>query len=500
MSLLTHLFDYIEGLTLTQGRFAGQPFRLHGWEKRFIRGAFSTDGDAGLSVARGNGKSTLIAGICCAALDGPLVVPHAQTVVAASSFDQGKIIFDHVLAFMGDKLSDRKRWRLQDSTNRAIITCRQTGASVKCIGSDPRRMHGLAPRLLIGDELAQWEPGKIDKALAALQTSMGKIESARAIWIGTRADMPDHPFEKMLNGGCEYVQVYSAPREAPPFQRRTWKRANPGLDQLPDLEATIRREAKRANRDAQAMASFRALRLNQGVSDTVEDVLLSAEVWREIETEGLDQSGQYVLGLDLGQNTSMSAAAAFWYDTGGLDCFACFPETPHLLDRGLADGVGALYAECADRGELIQAGLKVSDLAALLTETLRRWGPPVAIVCDRWREAELRQVLVEIQYPSCQLAIRGMGFLDGGQDVREFRAACLDGYVKPVRSLLLRSAMLGARVATDPAGNSKLNKGGFGRKMRVRDDAVAASILAVAEGRRRAKAEAQRQPFSHVLL
>ena len=433
---MRELIDYIEGLTLTQGWFAGQPFKLHGWERRFIRGSFSTDGDAGLSVARGNGKSTLIAGICCAALDGPLVVPHAQTVVAASSFDQGKIIFDHVLAFMGDKLSDRKRWRLQDSTNRAIITCRQTGASVKCIGSDPRRMHGLAPRLLIGDELAQWEPGKIDKALTALQTSMGKIESARAIWIGTRADTPDHPFEKMLNGGCEYVQVYSAPREAPPFQRRTWRRANPGLDQLPDLEATIRREAGRAKRDAQALASFRALRLNQGVSDTVENVLLDADVWREIETEGLDQGGQYVLGLDLGQNAAMSAAAAYWTDTGGLEAFAVFPETPSLHDRGMADGVDRLYLECAERGELLQAGLKVSDLGALLEETLRRWGPPSAIVCDRWREAELRQELVKVEYPSCQLVVRGMGFLDGGQDVREFRAACLDGHVQPVRSLL----------------------------------------------------------------
>ena len=43
---------------------------------------------------------------------------------------------------------------------------------------------------MIGDGLAQWELGKIDKALAALQTSMGKIESARAIWIDTRADNP----------------------------------------------------------------------------------------------------------------------------------------------------------------------------------------------------------------------------------------------------------------------------------------------------------------------
>ena len=176
--------------------------------------------------------------------------------------------------------------------------------------------------------------------------------------------------------------------------------------------------------------------MNQGVSDTVENVLLDADVWREIETEGLDQGGQYVLGLDLGQNAAMSAAAAYWTDTGGLEAFAVFPETPSLHDRGMADGVDRLYLECAERGELLQAGLKVSDLGALLEETLRRWGPPSAIVCDRWREAELRQELVKVEYPSCQLVVRGMGFLDGGQDVREFRAACLDGHVQPVRSLL----------------------------------------------------------------
>ena len=83
------------------------------------------------------------------------------------------------------------------------------------------------------------------------------------------------------------------------------------------------------------------------------------------------------------------------------------------------------------------------------------------------------------------LITRGMGYQDGGADVREFRTACLDGRVAPRESLLLRSAMAGARVTTDPAGNSKLAKGGEGRRIRSRDDAAAAAILAVAEGRRR---------------
>ena len=236
-----------------------------------------------------------------------------------------------------------------------------------------------------------------------------------------------------------------------------------------------------------------------GVSDTVENVLLSADVWREIETEDVPIGQQYVLGLDLGQSAAMSAAAAYWWDTGGLDAFAVFPEQPHLLDRGRADGVDRLYVECWNRGELLQAGLKVSSIDELLEETLRRWGEPAAIVCDTWRLEPLREELAKSEYPRCPVVVRRMGFFDGGNDVREFRIACLDGYVSPAKSLLMRSAMSGARVVGDPAGNWKLAKGGQGRKPRARDDAVAAAILAVAEGRRIAKRESRRRPFRYTI-
>ena len=499
--LYTELVEYIESLTITQGRYSGQKMQLHSWEKAFLRGFCSTTGDCGISLARGGGKSTFTAALACAALVGPLAVPRSQVLLVASSLDQGRVLSDHVQAFLADQMQDKTIWRIEDNSQRIRFTHKPTGIQLRVLGCDPRRMHGLAPRLLVGDELAQWESTKIDRALAALETSMGKIEDSRAIWIGTRADEPEHPFEKLLHGGCEFSKVYSARPDDPPFQRRSWKRANPGLDHLPDLEARIRTEAERAKKDPSALASFKALRLNQGVSDVVENVLLAAETWRRIEADdGAPRGQRYVLGLDLGQSASMSAAAAYWLDTGGLDCFAVFPEMPHLLDRGRSDGVNRLYVECYTRGELIQAGLRVSDIGELMDETLTRWGEPMAIVCDRWREAELRQVMELLEYPRVPVVIRGMGFQDGGADVREFRRACLDDHVVPAKSLLLRSAMSGARVVTDPAGNSKLSKGGQGRKVRARDDAVAASILAVAEGRRIAKREAKAQPFWYSVL
>ena len=220
-----------------------------------------------------------------------------------------------------------------------------------------------------------------------------------------------------------------------------------------------------------------------GVADTVESVLLDAEEWLRVETDSVPREGPYVLGLDLGSSAAMSAAAAYWPRTGGLEAFAVFPMLPTLEERGGADGVERLYVRCAERGELLQAGERVSDIGELLQEARRRWGEPGAIVCDRWREAELRQTLGKVKFPVVPLASRGMGYQDGGADVREFRAAALGGKVKAEKSLLLRSALAGARVVTDPAGNSKLAKGGEGRRMRSRDDAAARSCQRRGAGR-----------------
>ena len=150
------LIGYLGGLTISQGRLAGELFVVLPWERRFIRGAFRPGcQSAALSIARGNGKTALLSGIACATLDGPLAVSRGETVIVASSFEQARIAFEHVLAFMGDRLRGR-RWRVWDTAQQARIEDRRTGARVRCIGSDPRRAHGLAPVLVLADEPAQW--------------------------------------------------------------------------------------------------------------------------------------------------------------------------------------------------------------------------------------------------------------------------------------------------------------------------------------------------------
>ena len=73
-------------------------------------------------------------------------------------------------------------------------------------------------------------------------------------------DSTSHWFARMLDGGADYAQCHAAAKEDKPFQRRTWKKANPSMAHLPDLEIAIAKEAGDARKDPSALASFRALR------------------------------------------------------------------------------------------------------------------------------------------------------------------------------------------------------------------------------------------------
>ncbi len=490
----TDIIRYLETLTVTQGRRSGELLEVLPWQSRFVRRSFRAGVQrAALSVARKNGKTTLVAGLGAASLNGPLVFPRGETLIVASSFEQGRIAFEHVTGFMGDALEDRSKYRVWDTAQQARIEDKETKARVRIIGSDPRRAHGLAPSLCLLDEPAQWPPTTAERMLAALTTAMGAHPFSLMIALGTQPEDPEHWFSKWLHGGrADYAQIHAARPNDPPFQRRTWKRANPSIDALPDLEAMVKAEAVLAKQDPSELASFKALRLNLGTSDTLQNVLLEAGTWAKIEGDAIP-TGKSYWGCDLGTSAAQSAIASYWPSTGRLDVLSAFPREPDLATRGLHDGVGSLYTQAARRGELIQTGGAATSIPELLEAALERFGMPSGIAADRWREAELRDSLRLAGFPLTSLELRGMGFKDGGEDTREFRRACVEGKVTPTRSLVMVSAMSEARVVTDPAGNSKLAKGTEGgRRLRARDDAVAASILAVSLGLRRHKTRKRR--------
>ena len=494
VNVFSALVTYLETLTVGQGSLRGERFTLLPWQRRFVRGALSPGvHEAALTCGRGAGKSTLTAALASAALDGPIAEPESEILVVAASLSQAAIVLRHVRRFRLEEIR-AKRLRVYTGERRQGVINPSNGVRLELRGANPATLHGAAPSLIIADEIAQWPIGRLPAMLAALSTSLGKIPGSRLLAIGTRPASSGHPFEAMLRD-ADYAQTHAARPGDPPFQRRTWERACPSLRHpgFAPLLAKIRSEARKAKRDPAALASFRALRLNQGVSDTLEALLVSAERWAAVEGEA-EASGPCIWGVDLGSTAAQSAVAGYWPETGRLDVLAAFPAVPSLAERGLRDGVGGLYAECARRGELLTTAGHAVAVPVLLREALVRFGRPVAVASDRWREGELRDALDMAAIPPGALSLRGMGYRDGGEDVRHFRRAVGEGRVVPVVSLLLRAAMAEARTVSDAAGNSKLAKAKEGqRRERARDDAAAAAILAVAEGVRLHRGEGQRE-------
>ena len=351
---------FISGLVLTGGDHDGYLFRILPWERRFILGAFDADGPAALSVARGNGKSALVAGIACSLLDpdGPLHGPRRECVVVASSFEQSRVIFEDVLAFMRQRydLSVRDFWRVQDSSNRAIIEFRPTGARVRCIGSDPSKAHGLRPALSLLDEGAQWDNAKSRRMLSAVRTGMGKVPNSKMIALGTRPASNEHWFAAMLDGTADYAQCHATESGDNPFLRSTWAKANPSMDHLPSLEKEIRAEAELAKKDPSMLAAFSALRLNEGVSDTLQ----SHAYWMlalGIKLRARKSARAGVIGASiLGPAPRCPPYPAYWPKTGRLEALAAFPSEPTLEVRGRKGRRGAsVYGgPCLRRADLVR--------------------------------------------------------------------------------------------------------------------------------------------------
>ena len=103
------LAKYLRSLKITQGPEAGKPFKILPWQRKFLKGFLNNQVSA-LSVGRSNGKSTLLAGVGAASLNGPLAKPRAETLLVSGSFSQSRIIFDAVLSFLPEDKSNYRIW------------------------------------------------------------------------------------------------------------------------------------------------------------------------------------------------------------------------------------------------------------------------------------------------------------------------------------------------------------------------------------------------------
>lgn len=477
--------EFLESLTIPEGKMAGEPLTLAPFQRQFIEGSYSDDVNIGiLSIGRGNAKTALSAGLALGELVGAWdTQPRREIIFAARTQQQALVAFRYVEGFIRYLApSEQKRFVIRQFPRGEITFDGEH--MIKAVSSEGKSVLGTSPTFAIMDERGHWHSGKGDELEHALLSGLGKRDG-RSLIISTSASDDAHAFSVWLDDPVEgtYRQEHKPDAGLPADDLESLKIANPGSEHgigftLERLQSDARRAMARGGA---TLTSFRLYNRNERVSAENRDVLLTVDEWLGCETDDLPQrKGQVVVGLDLGGSASMSAASFYWPETGRLECRGTFPSKPDLQDRGAVDGVRGRYLEMQRRGELSTLGDRTVPIVDWIKNTIDHvQGQDIAyIVADRFKQSEVGEAIDALQIRT-QILWRGM-VKDSAEDCERFRRAVFDGQVKTETSLLLRSAFAETVINLDASGNMKLAKG----RSKGRIDPASATVLAVAQGAR----------------
>lgn len=468
---------FLESLPIVSGLKAGETLELLDFQRQFVRGVYGPKGDSGnrlvrlaaLSVARGNGKSALLAGLSLAHLLGPCVEPYGEAYAAALDREQAGVLYRMVRAYIEATPWMAARVNIKD-WHKEIID-EETQSVWRALTSDARKAHGLAPSFWIADEVAQWRSRELWDNLA---TGMGKRASALGVTISTQAADDLHFLSEMLDAEpvpTIYTQLHTAPDDCALDDPEAWRAANPALgaflneDQFADAAA-------RAMRSPSFAPSFRLLNLNQRIA--AEGRFIEQADWDAngdpfdpIELEGKPCYG----GLDLSSTRDLTALALYFPEDGKLlvwhwlpkDTIAARVERDRVpYDRWAADG----WAE-------VTVGNARDDLAiALRLADIRARYDVRGIAFDRWQMARLQKLLSD---EGIDLPMRDFvpGFKSYAAAVDAFETALLGRKMQHNNNPLLRWQAGNVVVETDPAANRKPAK----NKSLDRIDGIVAAIM-----------------------
>ena len=442
-----------------------------------------------LSGPRSLGKTFSAARILmrCLTPGDTLHQPGKEYILGAASLEQARLTFGYLREWMDDGLN---RYRFIDSTTRLGITHVASNTKLRVISSNAKTSFGLVnvPLAVID------EPGALEivggQMLAdSLFTAQGKTGSRlKLVLCGTLAPMATAPghwwFDLVADGTKNRVHVQRFQGSLETWDKwATIRKANPLVMVDAHSRRVILEERDAAKTDSRLKARFLSYRLNLPTRDE-SDVLLTLDDWKRVAKRPPGEAnGQPLVGVDLGGGRAFSAACAI-YPSGLIDAVAIAPGIPDLADQEKRDRVPRdTYQRLYDSGMLLVSdGLRVPPPRQLWEAIMERWGKPKQIICDRFRLAELQDVVKG----KCRIDDRVVRWSEAAFDIRALRKGAKDGpFSATLGSRDLIQASIGvAHVKNDDQGNYRMVKS---TSNSARDDIAAALVLAAGAYERRPK-------------
>lgn len=486
---------FCEDLTVTSGKEAFTKLRLRPWQKKFIRAVYAEDKDGGrpvrtavMSMGRKNGKSQLAAALALCHLSGPEAENRGEVYSCANDRFQASRIFSEMVALINNHpwLSLRTniirfKKEIEDLANGSVYAALSAEAKTKM---------GLSPCFVVYDELGQ----SSSRALYdAMDSAMGARKEPLLLVISTQAADDFAPMSQLIDYGerinrreladkAFHLTLYSAPADADPWSKKTWKAANPALDDFRSLD-DVKRLALQAQRMPTQENSFRNLILNQRVA--AETRFLEPRLWKQNgAAPDIPEGAQVYAGLDLGSTKDLSALVLVYEDGEGF-----FHVKPHCwlpgdpMARGDQDG--APYAAWIKTGDLYAIGDATDPriIADQIAE-LNGINPFITLAFDRWRIAEIKRELDRIGC-SIPLTEHGQGYKDMSPAINVLERLVSHRKLRHGNHPVLTMCAANAVVTKDPTGARKLDKS----KSTGRIDALVALTMALSAATVKAERE-----------
>jgi len=483
----------------TVGEWDGKPFDPLPWQQFILwnlYGWFREDGTrrfnyAYITVARKNGKTTLMAGCALAALFFDQE-KAAEVYFAATKKDQAKIGFDEAQRMVSISPPLRKHLR----AGKHDIKAPTLSARCTYLSSERDTLDGLNIHFAGIDE---YHAHPTDGVANVLRSGMQARRNPLHLTIttaGFNRESPCYEMQKtckeILDGvkhdDAQFALIYELDEDDDWTDSSTWIKANPslGVALRPQLLESQLQQA--INLGGSREVEFKTKHLNKWV--TASKTWIQDEIWSANERQE-DLTGRICWGgLDLASVSDMTALVMVYPDGEGYHVRGHYFMPSDTIDNVLDREPSHIYRTFLDLPNFHITDGNVTDYAAirrLVSGVMNRPdGQEVdgsslmhnyqieKIAFDRYNSTQIAIDLVDDGVP---LTPFGQGFVSMSSPTKQLEVLVRTGKVWHDGDPVLRWALGNVELKMDPAGNIKADKQQSGGKI----DPIVAMVMGIGE-------------------
>ena len=321
-----HVIEFFESYCHhSQGKAGGQLVVLELWEKAMLASTFGFVDDNGLRkyrrailiVGKKNGKSLLASGVGNYMLIGDGEA-GPQIYSVATTREQARIIWKEAKRMVNKSPALRKRIKPLVAE---LSSEEYNAGTFKPLASDTNTLDGLNIHCALMDEIHQWKNGRAlydiiaDGVVAREQPLIFVTSTAGTV----RDDIYDEIYdecERIINGYNDpngykdertIAFVYELDKRAEWTDEKCWKKANPGLGTIKNLE-TLRHEVEKAKQDPMLVKNLVCKQFN--IRETSSEAWLTFEQLDNRELFNIAElKPRYgIAGVDLSSSVDLTCA------------------------------------------------------------------------------------------------------------------------------------------------------------------------------------------------